>query len=392
MIDKSCFSLHNYIQQEQYKGYDPYDTLSSPIPFKKFGIMTSAIAIQFQKYNPINIRKLLGIEKRYSPKGLGIMLKAYCILHKYNAEKFPASFIDELFELVKNSASDQYQLPCWGTNFDLANPKEYLLANTPSTVAIAFVIDGVWEYYKLTKSKEAKSLILGAADWIDKYIPVTEFENGISYGYTTQAKGSCYNANLLACEVLLKADFLKGSIMCHENVNRAIDYVLSKQKDRGEWLYSYNPVTDTERKQIDFHQGFVLISLNNLNKLLPQKRQDVDDAIKKGLRYYKNYQFYSNGKSLWRIPKAWPVDIHNQSQGIITFSELAHYDDSYYDFAKTIAQWTIENMQDKKGYFYYRIFKHHKHKISYMRWSQAWMLLALATYIAVGNIEIIDDE
>ena len=55
--------------------------------------------------------------------------------------------------------------------------------------------------------------------------------------------------------------------------------------------------------------------------------------------------------SKWRLPKIYPVDIHNQSQGIITFSKLRSYHPSYFNFAKTIKEWTIENMQDKTGYF-----------------------------------------
>lgn len=381
MIYKSCFTLHNYIQQERYKGYDPYDTLSSPIPFRKFGNMVPALAIQFQKYNPVNIRKLLGIKKDYVPKGLGLLLKAYCLLNRFNPDKFPISIADSLFELVKDCKSNQYELPCWGVNFDLADPKGYRVANTPSSVGTSIVLDGVLEYYYLSGSEEAKDMIIGGAKWIGQNIPIIEYESGISYSYTPHTKGSCYNASLFAIELLAKADVLSGEYVNTENINKAIDYVLSKQKNKGEWWYSFNPTTGNERKQIDFHQGFVLSSLNRLNNLLLEKRLDIEVAIDKGLKYYKNYQFYANGKSLWRIPKAWPVDIHNQSQGIITFSELANYGDEYQSFANTIAQWTIENMQDEKGYFYYRIFKHHKNKISYMRWSQAWMLLALAVLL-----------
>jgi hypothetical protein len=35
----------------------------------------------------------------------------------------------------------------------------------------------------------------------------------------------------------------------------------------------------------------------------------------------------------------------------------------------------------KAGYFYYQIQPYYKNKIPYMRWSQAWMLLALATLL-----------
>ena len=46
-----------------------------------------------------------------------------------------------------------------------------------------------------------------------------------------------------------------------------------------------------------------------------------------------------------------------------------------------VLNWTIDNMQDKDGYFYYQINKYFSSKISYMRWAQAWMFYALSTYI-----------
>ena len=83
------------------------------------------------------------------------------------------------------------------------------------------------------------------------------------------------------------------------------------------------------------------------------------------------------------MPKKYPIDIHNQAQGIITFSKLSEFDDKYGNFAETILKWTINNMQDKKGYYYYRKYKHFTNKISYMRWGQAWMLLAFAEYLKI---------
>jgi hypothetical protein len=106
-----------------------------------------------------------------------------------------------------------------------------------------------------------------------------------------------------------------------------------------------------------------------------------EDALKKGMSFYLENQFYPSGQSLWRLPKVYPVDIHNQSQGIITFNKLKDYHPEAREFAKKIAVWTIDNMQAKDGHFYYQKFKTHTHKISYMRWSNAWMFLALSHLI-----------
>jgi len=57
---------------------------------------------------------------------------------------------------------------------------------------------------------------------------------------------------------------------------------------------------------------------------------------------------------------------------------LKDYGPDYIGFAKTIARWTIENMQDKTGYFYYRKYPMFTNKIPFMRWAQGWMMVALS--------------
>jgi hypothetical protein len=42
-------------------------------------------------------------------------------------------------------------------------------------------------------------------------------------------------------------------------------------------------------------------------------------------------------------------------------------------------------MSDDRGFFYYRILRSHTNRISYMRWSQAWMLLAMVTLMETST-------
>ena len=53
----------------------------------------------------------------------------------------------------------------------------------------------------------------------------------------------------------------------------------------------------------------------------------------------------------------------------------------YEEIAKKVLQWTIRNMQDKKGYFYYQLKPGISSKISYMRWSNAFMFNAMSHYL-----------
>lgn len=377
-MDKEALDkLLLYVGSEQFKGYDPYDILSSWFPFNRFGKWGPPVAIQLHKRNPIKLRPLLGIKKEINPKAMGLFLKAYSKLYSKTGQEHYIETAHYLFNWLKENYSQGYSGYCWGYNFDWASPGSYLPAYTPSVVVTSFVVDGVYEYFLATGNEEAKRVISSATNYIVKDIPISRLPQGVCFSYTHLSTGCCYNASLLAAEVLAKSDKVNRKKEYTELISSAVDYVLSKQKPTGEWWYSYNSETDSERNQIDFHQGFVLVSLENLRDLVLSNHPTLEVAIAKGLEFYKTEQFYENGRSLWRIPKQWPVDIHNQSQGIITFSRLGHYNALYPKFAQTIAKWTIENMQSKKGYFYYRKTPLFTNKTPYIRWSQAWMLLAL---------------
>jgi len=41
----------------------------------------------------------------------------------------------------------------------------------------------------------------------------------------------------------------------------------------------------------------------------------------------------------------------------------------------------MRHLWDRRGFFYYRALRFWTIRTSYMRWSQAWMLLALATLV-----------
>lgn len=373
-------SLLTYVEKENFKGYDPYDTLNGWVPFHWLGKWGPAVATQIQKRNPINIRPLLGIKKDYNPKGMGLFLKAYCNLYRKTGDQVYLDKAGWIFKWLMAQYSRGYSGMAWGYNFPWASSSEYKEAFLPSVVVTGHVVDGIFAYYELTKDESARQALISAAAYVSGDIPVTEFETGISFAYTHRSKGACYNASLHAAEIILRACLVQG-VQPDERIDQAVRFVLSKQKADGSWYYSYNPETSTERKQIDFHQGFVLVSLHHIKQYCDFLQDDITRAIEKGLTFYRNEQFLPSGQSLWRLPKKWPVEIHNQAQGIITFSLLKDYHPGNLDFADIISRWTIDHMQDPSGFFYYRKYPWFTNKIPFIRWGQAWMLLALSELV-----------
>jgi len=76
--------LKQYCEQEEFKGYDPFDGLNSKlfqsIPFVRSNSFFRLAWIQFFKQCPVNFRPVVGVKKDDNPKGLGLFLSGYCNL------------------------------------------------------------------------------------------------------------------------------------------------------------------------------------------------------------------------------------------------------------------------------------------------------------------------
>jgi len=377
MISQSLEKLRSYIESENFKGYDPYDTLNSWVPFHWLGKWGPILAIQFQKRNPINIRPVLGIKKDYNPKAMGLFLRAYSILYAKTNKKEYLDKADFCFGWLKDNYSKGYSGYCWGYNFPWATRSEYIKLLTPSSVVTGFVCKGIYEYYKVTDNAKAKDILISSSEFILNDLPVTEDRNGICFSYLPIEKELCFNSSLLAAEILAKTYDLCSKPELKEKVINAVEWVIAHQKGDGRWNYSVDLKRGKEREQTDFHQGYILESIYEIQNALGIKKEKWETALIKGMQFYKGKQFFSDGSSCWRWPKKYPVEIHNQAQGIITFIKLCKYYPSVEEFASTIAKWTIKNMQAEDGHFFYQNFKFYRNKISYIRWSQSLMFLAM---------------
>ena len=165
--------------------------------------------------------------------------------------------------------------------------------------------------------------------------------------------------------------------------HQAVNYTLADQRADGS--FDYNGPPEQPRNFIDhYHTGFVLRMLHSIWRL--SNRKDVFESIEKCLAHYTT-QFFEDD----RIPKLTPerkyrIDIHSCAEAIHCLSDLSVQWPQCQSLAAGVLSWNLENLQDPSGYFYYGILKSritgraYKSRIPYIRWSQAWMLKALAAY------------
>jgi len=104
-------------------------------------------------------------------------------------------------------------------------------------------------------------------------------------------------------------------------------------------------------------------------------------SLRDGLAFYRRHFFRPDGAPRYFHDRTYPIDTHCVAQSIITLVELQGREPDNRPLAASVFRWAMGNVWDRRGFFYYRRLRLCTIRTSYMRWSQAWMLLALATLI-----------
>ncbi len=393
LIEKSFASLKAYCEFEQFKGWDPYDGLNSCvlqalIPLKHSAFLRLCV-IQGFKRCPINLRPLLRVPKEHNAKGIGLFLQGYCNL--YHAVVADASLeeslgsaeslkqrICELSELLISLRSKgEYSGACWGYNFDWQARRLFLFPKfTPTVVATNFCATALMEAYEITKEKRYLDTALSAAEFVMNDLHRAEYNGGFLFSYSPlPGNDTVFNASLLGSKLLSYCYHYTGEERYREAARQSIVACCNGQKEDGSWVYGMLPV----QSWIDsFHTGY------NLDGLIAYEEQTGDksfhDNIERGFRFYIENFFEADGCPKYYHNKKYPIDIHCPGQLFVTLARL-HKFNEYKDVAGKVLEWTIKNMQDEKGYFYYQLKQGKSSRISYMRWSNAFMFNALSYYL-----------
>ncbi len=375
--------LTQWIESEDYKGYDPYDMLNSPFLKRLKGKKLRFYAQQIGRYSPINFRRLFGVDEDYNPKGLALISQAYLNLFQITGEN---AYLDKGRSLIEKLKELRYQGVeeyCWGYNFPWASRSFSLPAYEPSIVVSSFVGDMLLNYYEITNEREFLDISVSIGDFILKHLNRYETDKYLCFSYNMHDHTRTFNASILGAMLLSRIYSITKNEELAEPVKKATRYVIDNQKADGSWAYGFNE-DGQETILYDFHQAYILEALIEISKNM---EMNMSESIDKGIEFYMKKLFLPDGRGVYRYPKRYPVDIHNQAQGIISFGTLYGKtgQEEYLNFSRKIAEWTIEHMQSSKGYFYFQNGRITANKIPYMRWSQAWMMVALSNFLKVSR-------
>jgi len=384
----SFLKLKRYCERENFKGWDPYDGLNSKVfqalPIKQWDLARLAW-IQGFKRSPINFRKLLLVPKMHNAKGIGLFLSGYCNLYElaeqgnkdFGTKKEILVKINELANLLKELKDNNFSGACWGYNFDWQSRRLFLFpAFTPTVVATAFCVDALFKAYEITKDESIKNLALSSAKFVINDLNRTPHNSGFLFSYSSHnGNNTVFNASLLGAKILSLCYKYSGDENYKTIAEQAIKTVCESQSKDGAWVYG---LLNTQLWIDSFHTGYNLDAISVYQECTGDNQ--FKEYLKMGFTYYIKNFFEKNGTPKYYNNKTYPIDIHCPGQLFVTLSKTNNFA-LFQDLASKVFDWTVRNMQSSKGYFYYQLKKGISSKISYMRWSNAFMFNAMTYFI-----------
>lgn len=389
MLDSNMYdsfkALEVFCRKQNYKGWDPYDGLNSWViqktPLNKSRFFRLAW-IQLFKRNPINFRTICGVKKDYNPKGLGLFVTGYCNLYKIDPKKEYLETINFLGNEIIKLQTKGYSGACWGYNFDWQARAFFQPKYTPTVVATTFICDALLLAYEVTKNEKFLEVAISCKDFILKDLNKSfDDNNNFTLSYSPLDQTQVFNAGLLGAKTLCLIYKYTNEAYLLENARKIVSYVCDKQNDDGSWAYGTLPF----HYWIDnFHTGYNLECIKTYQDV--SKDLHFKKNIEIGLKYYLENFFTEDGRSKYYNDKTYPIDIHAPAQMVITLHKLGVLKENK-ELVDKVLTWTIDNMQSKKGYFYYQKKSMITSKIPYIRWAQAWMFYAFSYYFLEFGLE-----
>jgi hypothetical protein len=379
-VKPAMLKLLSYCRAEEWAGYDPYDALNSKL-FSIFPFLNSRwprlILTQGLKRSPIDVRRFLGVPKTQNPKALGLFLSSFVKMSEADVPDRD-QLIHLMIDRLQALRSQGTTYSCWGYSFPWQMRNGVVPAGTPNLVCTMFAANALLDAYDQLGDERCLAMATSAAEYILNELYWSDGPAVHSFAYPLPTvRVQVYNANFLAAALLCRVSKLTGEEKFIGPALAVTRCSVAQQKQDGSWLYGGAP----KQNWIDnFHTGFNLGALRAIG--LYAQTDEFEDSLRRGFEFYRTHFFREDGAPKYFHNRTYPIDVHCLAQSIITLTEFRDLHPSSLATADKVVQWGMDHMWDDRGFFYYRKLRLATIRTSYMRWSQAWMLLALATRLS----------
>jgi hypothetical protein len=368
--------LFDWLEKNQYRGYDTFDGLSAkylrPLTFENQYLL---IALQQSvRRFPLNMRPLLGIKKAQSTKGMGFLAKGFMRMSQATGDPIWDEKAKYCMQWLMEHRLTTFSGAAWGNHFDYQSRNGSIPKDMPTVVWTSLIGHAFLDAYDHFHEKEYLDVAVSVCTHLMKDIRTLVDGEGLCLNYTPGRDAWVHNANTLGGAFLARVYSYTKNEDYRVLAQKSMQYTAQYQREDGSWYYG-------EKWNLhwvdNFHTAYVLDCFKYYSDSTDDRR--FDDKLSKGYDFWKRTFFLPDGTPRYYDHKTLPLDIQCASQAIDTLQFFSDRDPEAISLAMKVANWTITNMQDKSGYFYYRRYsKWLVNKTPTLHWGQATMLCALA--------------
>jgi hypothetical protein len=373
-VVESVDRLEANVESERYRGYDPYDVLSSPIfrlPALRSSRWLRLAAQQALKRSPVNLRPLLPIPKIPNPVAVAFVLEASAYRARVDPEASRAHrrrALDCISELVRLSTRG-YSGACWGYPFDWEARYGRVPAWTPTIVATGIVTNSLFTAYRLLQLAEAFAMCESPASIVLDDLPrIVGDGDEFCWGYSPGDRQRVLNATMKGARLRAQIHSVTGESSYRQAAAKTPAYVARRQRPDGSWPYA---VGDARQWADNFHTADVRDGFDSYR--LRTGDTQFESAKENGWRYYRRSFSVENRVPKYYSDRAYPPDATPCAQSLLT---LCRFGDV--QTAARVADWAIGAIQCSDGHFAYQVRRRRLIRIPYMRWSPAYMYAGLS--------------
>jgi hypothetical protein len=372
-IHEALRRLETWIEEHNYEGYEPFDGLSSSLRPLTLGVeLFERFLQQAVRQSPINLRPLVGVKPLPSTQGRGYMAAGYLKMYSFTGNSDYREKAMSMLRWLVEQKSPKFTEYSWANYFDYTSRGGHYPKGESTIVWTSLVGQVFLDAFEMLGEANYLEVADSVCRWI-LALPREETDTGCCINYHTLRQDSIHNASMLGAALLARTwrhtrrpEYLALS-------DAAMQYSCTRQLANGAWWYGEEP----KYHWIDnFHTGYNLDCLKcYIENTGSEKYLQV---LRRGFEYYAKTFFELSGRPRYYHNRAQPIDIQCASQSIETLTKFSADHGSALHMASRVAKWTIENMQDPSGYFYYRQYPLITAKAPMLHWGQATMYHALS--------------
>ncbi len=373
-IFESLEKVQKWVEKHNYKAYEPFDGLLSWARPLAFGtIMGDRLLMQAIRQSPVNLRPLLGVTPQDSTKGRGYMAWGYAILYRATKKQEYLDKAVSCLDWLDHNKSPRFKYHAWSNHFDFSSRGGRYTKDDPIIVWTGLIGQAYLETYEITREQRWLDIANSACGWVMS-LPREKTPRGTCISYLADVLSSIHNSSLIGAALLARTARHNGNQEYLAVARSAIEYSCTRQLPSGAWWYG----EEENLHWIDnFHTGYNLDSLACYIKYSGDERWRGN--LQLGLDFYKKHFFEADGCPKYYHSRRYPVDSQCAAQAIDTLALLSGVDASCLELALKVAHWTISNMQDRDGHFYYREYPLGiKATAPMLHWAQATTFKGLA--------------